>query len=330
MVRAAIIHLPTAGQRQAIRRQLGTLRSNLVKRITQERYAHHFNQFIDYLQTTIGVLPASAPEYDLYLSEFLEVLWDSGEPKTNGTYTVAAVQYFLPQLRKQLPRSWRLKAVWDKLELPSQAVPLTIDSLWGIMGWFAYKSHWHIAFGCALAFNGLLRTGELLNLRVCDCTWTDQGFILTLQNTKGAQRRLLQDESVLITDPLTMTLIVKLTKGRSPGDLLVPVSPQRFRTLWNKMRKDLGLQNDRFIPYSLRRGGATWYFNETGSFSRTMLRGRWQHLKTCKLYISQAQLALSHFSLPSRSQSLLTLYAATLRPHLHLWASQGCVELKSS
>ncbi len=322
MVRAAIIHLPTRSQRQAYRQQLGTLQSNLVLNITRKRYAYYFCQFMEYIQTTLQQLPADPEQYDTYLSEFLEVLWDIGEPKTTCTYTVAS----LPQLRKRLPRSWKLKAVWDKLELPCQAVPLTLSSLWGIMGYFWRKGHVAMACGCAIAFNGLLRTGELLQLQVSDCHFTEDQCVLTLRSTKGGQRRLLQDESVIITDPLTLTLLVKLTKGRKPGHLLLPMSPAKFRTLWNHMRKDLSLTDLRFIPYSLRRGGATWYFEATGSFSKTMLRGRWQHLKTCKLYIAQSQQALAHSSLPLPATYRLRHYEQLLRPQLSRWACQGRVE----
>lgn len=326
MVRAAIIHFPTRGQRQAQRQKLGTLQSNLVLKITQKRYANHFCLFMEYLQTTRPNFPAETESYDICLSEYLEVLWDTGEPKTACTYTVAAVQHYLPQLRKKLPRSWKLKAIWDKLELPCQAVPLRLDSLLGIMGYFWKKGYPEMACGCAIAFNGLLRTGELLQLLVSDCTFTDNQCVLTLRNTKSGQRRLLQDESVVITDPLTLTLLVKLTKRKQPGHPLLPLSPAKFRTLWNHMRSHLSLTQDKFIPYSLRRGGATWYFEATGSFSKTMLRGRWQHLKTCKLYIAQSQQALAHSTLPQEATHRLHYFSEFLRPQLARWASQGCVE----
>jgi len=73
MVRAAIIHFPTRGQRQAQRQKLGTLQSNLVLKITQKRYANHFCLFMEYLQTTRPNFPAETESYDICLSEYLEV-----------------------------------------------------------------------------------------------------------------------------------------------------------------------------------------------------------------------------------------------------------------
>ena len=133
MVRAAILNFDCRATRQQHRRRLGTLQTNLVKRITVDRYNHHFNIFVDYLYQTYGRWPVTPQEYDVIVAEYLEVLWDSGDPKTSATYTLAALHYFVPQLRRQLPRSWKLKASWDKLELPCQAVPLSLDVLFGFV-----------------------------------------------------------------------------------------------------------------------------------------------------------------------------------------------------
>ncbi len=198
-----------------------------------------------YLWNTSKPLDQTTPLKLKATTYVLANIWKSSgtpvSPRQPVPTPVAAVQHYLPQLRKKLPRSWKLKAIWDKLELPCQAVPLRLDSLLGIMGYFWKKGYPEMACGCAIAFNGLLRTGELLQLLVSDCTFTDNQCVLTLRNTKSGQRRLLQDESVVITDPLTLTLLVKLTKRKQPGHSLLPLSPAKFRTLWNHMRTHLSL-----------------------------------------------------------------------------------------
>ena len=156
-----------------------------------------------------------------------------------------------------------------------------------------------IALACLVAFNGMLRTGELLELRVSDCTPTFEGWVLQLRSTKAGPRRLLQDESVIIRDSLTMAALRALTKGKAAGDFLVGVSPHHFRKYWNQMKLFYNISHLKYLPYSLRRGGATWYFRHTGSFSRTMVRGRWQHLKTCRLYVAEAQTTLANVALPA-------------------------------
>ncbi len=326
MVRAAILNFSDRAKRQQHRRALGTLQTNLVKRITVDRYNQHFNVFVAYLQEVYGKWPVSAPEYDQIVAEYLEVLWDSGEPKTSATYTLAALHYFLPQVKRQLPRSWKLKATWDKLELPCQAIPLSLEVLFGFAGHFFSVGEKAMSYGCLLGFNTLLRTGELLSLRAGDCVPTPHGFVLHLQDTKGAHRKMLQEETVIVLDALTIRILRLLLQGKLPGDFLVGLSPQQFRTKWNKMKSCLDLCSYRYLPYSLRRGGATWFFAMSGSFSQTMIRGRWQHLKTCKLYISDSQLALSQVSLPRATQTRLFQLSNSFRPQLERWATQGRVE----
>ena len=132
MVRAAIVSGLTREQRQRLRRTLGRLETNLVRKSTLDRYARTFNEFSEYMQQIYTTWPTSAPEFDKVVSEYLEVLWDAGETKSSAAYTLASIHYFLPQLKHQLPRSWKLKAIWDKLELLAKLflwIP-PLSSLW--------------------------------------------------------------------------------------------------------------------------------------------------------------------------------------------------------
>ena len=254
MVRASIVHVQDQRQRQTLRRQLGSLNLNLVKRITVARYAEHFNRFAQHLQDTNQPWPNSPEEFDLVVSEYLEILWDLGIPKTSATYTLASIHYYMPQLKRKLSRSWQLKAVWDKLELPCQAVPLDIDTLFAFVGYFWKIGQRAMSLACLVAFNGLLRTGELLELRISDCVEAPDSWVLQLRSTKAGQRRLLQDESVIIKDPLTMAALQSLSQGKTPGDFLVGISPHQFRRGWNQMKLFFGLSHLKYLPYSLRRG----------------------------------------------------------------------------
>lgn len=327
MVRkASIIATTTKQQRQELRRRLGRLEINLVRKFTVDRYNEAFNLFTEYLHQLGRSWPVSPEEYDFVVAEYLEMLWDSGEPKSVAAYTLASLLYFIPPLKKRLPRSWKLKATWDKLELPCQAIPLDLNALFAFVSYFLKQQEREVALGCLIAFNGLLRTGELLSLRAADCYRSQEGFVLLLNETKGGQRRLIQDESVIIADALTIWAIEKLLQCKLPGDFLVGLSPAAFQTKWNAMKAKLNLQDFRFLPYSLRRGGATWYFRCTGSFGQTMTRGRWQHLKTCKLYIAEAQTTMASITLPHATQQILADLCRTIRPHLVRWASLVRVE----
>ena len=53
-------------------------------------------------------------------------------------------------------------------------------------------------------------------------------------------------------------------------------------------------------PYSLRRGGATWFFEATGNLSLTLERGRWAHSNTAKTYLVSGLAAMQSAHIPSQ------------------------------
>ena len=203
--------MPTAAQRQQHRRQLGTLQSNIIKKITLSRYATHLNRFCDFLRTITLTWPVEPDEYDSHLTDYLELLWDTGEPKTTAAYTLAAVHHYIPTLKRKLPRAWRLKNTWDRLELPCQALPLSQSHMFGIASWFFRRNQPDMAVACIVGFAGLLRTGELLQLRCSEIVHTPDGTVLHLGETKTAKRKMMMDETVIITDTLARVLLRHLT-----------------------------------------------------------------------------------------------------------------------
>ena len=59
----------------------------------------------------------------------------------------------------------------------------------------------------------------------------------------------------------------------------------------------LGLEQYQYRPYSLRRGGATFYFQRHGQLDRLLLQGRWQSSKTARLYINSGLAILAETEL---------------------------------
>ena len=108
--RASAVTGVTRDQRKRLRRRLGSFRDNLVKSATRERYTRCFHLFIRFLKQQLGYLPATPVEYDAWLARYIEYLWHEGESKSVASLTLAGIQFFVPQLRKQLTQSWKLKA----------------------------------------------------------------------------------------------------------------------------------------------------------------------------------------------------------------------------
>ena len=81
-----------------------------------------------------------------------------------------------------------------------------------------------------------------------------------------------------------------------------PLHAQSFRNTFAHHIKRFHLEAHLFRPYSLRRGGATALFQQTGSMETALLKGRWSSTKVAKIYLSDGLSFLPglRFSLKAR------------------------------
>ena len=81
-------------------------------------------------------------------------------------------------------------------------------------------------------------------------------------------------------------------------------SPAHWRSLFNEALKALKLEKFLFRPYSLRRGGATWWFTRHHSLDQILLQGRWQAPRTARIYLNEGLAVLAEMQLPRTLPSL--------------------------
>ena len=70
---------------------------------------------------------------DNLVCDYLE--WADGHGKSEANNSLAALQDFDPNLRRKLPRSWRLLKAWSTAEIPNRAPPMTLSLLDALCGW---------------------------------------------------------------------------------------------------------------------------------------------------------------------------------------------------
>ena len=66
-----------------------------------------------------------------------------------------------------------------------------------------------------------------------------------------------------------------------------------------------------FRPYSLRRGGATYWFQRHQNLDRILLQGRWHTQKSARIYLNEGLAVLAQLKVPrtdSRLKPFLTVY----------------------
>eukprot|EP00438_Fugacium_kawagutii_P016522 Skav222460 [mRNA] locus=scaffold3319:167084:173482:+ [translate_table: standard] len=279
----------TKEMRRRERQQIGRLQDQQVSQTTVQRYMNSMQDFVAFAGFSQAQLLLH-PDVEALLSAYIERLWEDGDTKTMASYTVAAVQYFQPKLKGQLKQPWKLLSLWSKLEQPRRATPLSPDLLLAVAGQFIAWRWQDLGHLCVVGFCGFLRTGEMFQLRRSHVVLprsSSQDAVLFIQDSKTAKRNFLQWEKVIISEQVGIRSLRALCAHRRPDDLLVDVTPQKFRDLWHQVIQALGLGSFHYLPYSLRRGGATSAYRNGATFEQLLEKGRWKHLATARLYLDQ-------------------------------------------
>lgn len=209
-----------------------------------------------------------------------------------------------------IPTAWKLLKVWRRVEAPNRAPPLTAQMVHA-MAMYA-EDHNNLVYAglLLLGFFALLRTGELLQVRPIDLLITDNQGIISLKDTKTGLRNAAQ-ETVSFDEPLTLEILRALKALRiSEENGNVPIwlrSAQSFRNEFYHHCKRFNMQSFEFRPYSLRHGGATHLFQQTGSMEIEMafLKGRWSSSKVAKIYLCDGLSHLPAMSFSSKACAML-------------------------
>eukprot|EP00438_Fugacium_kawagutii_P029680 Skav211484 [mRNA] locus=scaffold2188:226124:230616:- [translate_table: standard] len=290
--------------RKKVRATLGTLSSLTVQPRTRVRYDRALQRFFSYLAEHKLTLPKQRSLLDGIVSDYLESMWAEGEGRSLASDTLAALQDREPYLKGQLVHSWRLLKTWVAHELPNRAPPFTEEVVQTLVGYCNFHNNHVFALSLLLGFYGLLRTGELLSIRNKDIAQASSSSVavISLGLTKTGQRSGAS-ESVTITEQDTLRRLWQWKTQTAPGTSLCP-APHRWRKSFNQILEQLALDDLHYRPYSLRRGGATFYFQRHGQLDRLLVQGRWQSSRTARIYIDDglAVLAASQVKLSSRAR----------------------------
>ena len=287
-------------ERKKERKNLGSLKSLTVQPRTKARYSQGLDNFFSYLQREGLTLPTKRDKLDDLCADYIEYLWSEGEGRAVANTFLAALQDFDPKVKGWLPSSWRLLKTWSTHEVPNRAPPMPEGVLRALVGWSFF--HDHVKFGISLlvAFHGLLRTGELLGLQAFQIQMVSasQPAVIGLGLTKSGKRQGAA-ESITLAELPVLKFLWQWKQTAKPLDFLTE-KPHVWRQRFNEGLEALKLTPWDFRPYSLRRGGATFYAVKTGSIDRVLLLGRWTALKTAKIYINAGLAMQAELQIPPK------------------------------
>jgi integrase len=158
-----------------------------------------------------------------------------------------------------------------------------------------------LGVACLLAFNALLRVGELVGLRREDVAFQADpglGLVSAVMSLRLRSTKTGPNQWATVTDPDVASLVRLVVADTSPGDFLFPVSTDVFRKAFKLVCALLGLSS-LYVPHSLRHGGATRLALQGLPIEDILLRGRWSSTKSAKRYIQSGRAALLSFDVPA-------------------------------
>lgn len=103
---------------------------------------------------------------------------------------------------------------------------------------------------------------------------------------------------------------------------LFPFTTYQFRHVFKATCANLGL-SDRYVPHSLRHGGATRYHHVLGwSIEDVLARGRWQSVKSARRYIQSGVAMLMSMHAPDNINDIAVMMARDPYHHIIISLSQ--------
>jgi hypothetical protein len=301
----------TIRERAEARREIGRLRDQRLRPTTLLRYCNCITLFINWLEQGGTLMPKQPEQWDAGIADYAEHLWETGLGIQFLGDLLSGLPHFMPRLRGCFKESWKIYGTWKTLELPVRAVPFSPKILLAMIGTALLDDDWPQAAAYLVGFMCMLRTGELVGLRWGDISFhkSPHRLVVSLGTTKGGQRRGIPNETVVTDDIATIHFLAALHRGKEKGDVMVGKSPQHFRKTFKEHLEKLHLNDTRYFPYSLRRGGATSLFRATNNLPWVTVQGRWASQATARIYINEGMTAVAEQSFPLKATKAIALHA---------------------
>ena len=257
---------------------------------------------------------------DHYLAEWVNLCYEDKVPFWICKHGLLGLQAEFRHVRYKIPRAWDCVGSWDGRRTHSNRLPMNsqiTEFLSSVaLSWGLEQTSWAlplVVFSVLIrvGFNGLLRPGELLNLRSQDVSvsdvWDDhQYLVLAIRNPK-TRRFGGRHQHVVIHDKFCIGWLRWLCRDLPPSMKIWPFSQDVFRTWFRKVLSRGGLQQFRFTPGSLRAGGTTHLVIQGMDLTRVQFLGRWRANSSMSVYVQEAMASLTWVHLSAELKHTISM-----------------------
>jgi integrase len=225
-------------------------------------------------------------EQDWVMADYILDLRDEEGSLQLARDTTAAAQRMFPG--RTFRTAFKVLAGWGRDCPPERAPPMPREWASALTILLIAASQSGVGLALLLAFSGLLRIGEALNLRWHDVVWGSHQVVLLLPRTKTGEF-----QRVVITSPYAIAFLSRYWSSVShlPEEKVCNVSYDKVRTWITKGCAALGFRTA-FRSHSFRRGAATTLFMAGVPLQNIMILGRWKSEVSARMYIHAGEVAL--------------------------------------
>ena len=300
-----MIHRKESKEARKAARHGISLRGLGISTKTEQRYRSAVSKVLPRLEACL-----SKEELDQTAEDWIEEEWEAGTPLGIIGDALCGLHFLIPQSKGWFKGAWRLYRNWRKVEVPRRAPPMPEAVCKALVGLFMELEEVSFAFLIVLGYHAYLRTGELLKLRNKDIQCRLHDGVVTIRASKTGLRFNI-DEAVSIYDLTVIRLWECHSLLHRDADALVwSKGAHVFRRLFQDGLHCLFLDKAGFLPYSLRRGGATAHYAARRSLDGILLRGRWRSLGVARLYLQDGLANLRQLQMSRKAQVMVQQYAS--------------------
>lgn len=258
---------------------------------TLKLYRFEVSQFFTYLDVFRLDMAASYHQLDELVAEYINHLFQEGEAISRAGWLLSGLRRFYPRIRRELPVSQQWYLNWTRAHTPARATPITWKIMRADIGLCLHEQWGHLGATLLIGFVFMLRTQEMLQLTVDDVLINRSTITIRLRMTKTSRQ---YEQSLSFTDP-TVVAVLRVLLEWFTSQFFWPYSVTCFRNCFRALHTFFDLDELHLVPYSIRRGAATHFYQFYNNLDFVMIQGRWKDQRTARIYLDDARATLVRF-----------------------------------
>jgi integrase len=273
---------------------------------TLRMYNANISKFLTYTRLTLPeLLSKKFHRIDKLVSEWIDALYESGGSFDYAAQCVHGLAFHQPSLRLNLPISRMFLRGWARRRQSKSHPPITFELTVLFASTMASWGFRAEAVGALLAFDCLLRVGELTSIILSDVVMPYDArtgaahtkMAIRLPKTKTGLNQWVAIEDHRIGEILVH--FISQQRHLRPNDRVFPFSPGQLNRLIHKVSAALGLSSIPYVAHSFRHGGATCAFLAGAPIDSVIFRGRWRQPESARRYIQTGRALFITLSIPT-------------------------------